>query len=481
MNLRKTLILAVILAASAMYLSKVSIPKRESRAATQPVFRGLEPNDIGRIGIVLSGEGSAPYHLIQKMTGPAQGEPSSKNAASAAIWEVEELKNAPLDEQVVSELAKAVAALQITGPLSEKDQSADFSVYGLDKPVLTMTVVDKAGSQTELAFGKENAYLENRRYAKVSGRGGIYLMDAAAFSSLNKSSKEVRSRNPLVIQPSDVREVVVTTPRGKVKITQPAVGEWRIAEPKDLPASAEAMSSLVSALGELSVKEFLDGQQGDLGRFRLDKPDVAVEVSLRPGIEPVSRRVVASAGEGGKGGYFFYDGAPSVFSVDEESGFSGLTKGVDDLRENRLFMFGERDIYTLRAATSDGALPVEIATNETDWNVNGKLSDPVFVEEYLRDVVALRASGFPEPGAVPVDAFSKPFVALVITKKGDAKETVTVTVGKEVSGTSGPERYARIGEQGPVVLIRDVEAKRIVPHEEALVPLETPAPAVAQK
>jgi len=473
MSLRKTLVLAVILAVSALYLLKVSIPKRESSAATQAAFRGLEPRDIRRIAVASGADGKAAYTLTQKAGAEAQ--------PAGGVWEIEELKNAPLNTELVAEMAKAISGLQITGPVSEKDQSADFSAYGLDKPALTLTITDAKDSSTEVAFGKENAYLENRRYAKVAGRGGIYLSDAAAFSSLNKSSSDVRSKNPLAVQPADVRDLSLSTPRGKIKISQPAVGEWRIVEPKELAASPDAMSSLVAALGELSVKEFLDGQQGNLSRFRLDKPEITVDVSLRPGAEPSSWRVIASAGEGGKGGHFFYDGAPSVFAIDKEADFSGLLKGVDDLRENRLFMFGEGDIKTLRATSADGAAPVEISTNETDWNVNGKVSDPVFVEEYLRDLVALTASGFPEPGAVPADAFAKPFLTLVIVKKGDANETVALTVGKEVSGASGPERYARLGEQGPAVLIRDVEAKRIVPHEETLIPREMAATAATPK
>ena len=58
---------------------------------------------------------------------------------------------------------------------------------------------------------------------------------------------------------------------------------------------------------------------------------------------------------------------------------------------------------------------------------------------------------------------------------------MTLTVGKEVVGAQDPGRYARIGDQGPAVIIRDVEAKRIVPHEETLLPRETPAPANTPK
>lgn len=475
MSPRKTLVLAALLAVSALYLSKVVIPKRESSARTQRAFRNLETKDVSRIKVVPSSNLGAPYQLVQRPTAS-----SGEDTGGEGVWEISELPDAPLESEVVKGLVTAATGLMITGPVSERDQSEDFSVYGLDKPTLTLTVTDSTGTETELAFGKENAYLENQRYTKVSGRSGIFMSDAASFTALAKSSKDTRSKTPLQVKSPDVRELTITSSAGTVKVTQPAVGEWKIAAPTEVAASSDRVNEFLSNLGAITVKEFLDGQQTSLGQYGLDKPDVDITIVLRPGVSPATRRIVLSRGEG-KGAYFFYDGAPSVFSIDgEDTVISSVVKGVNDLREDKLFTLSTSDIESVRSITGDGQPSVEITTNKTDWDVNKKLSDPVFVDQLLHDIVDLRAVAFPDPTTVPVDAFSAPFLTMVITKKGTSKESMTLIVGKESSGKEGPLRFARLGDAGPVVMIRDVEAKRIVPHEEALLPRTTPSPVPSQ-
>ena len=180
-------------------------------------------------------------------------------------------------------------------------------------------------------------------------------------------------------------------------------------------------------------------------------------------------------GEGphGEGTFFTYDGAPSVFKVAPEKAIP-LKKAVIDLRERKLFKLESSDIEKVVSAGSADA-PVDIQSAAMDWTVNGKISDPVFVEQLFNDISNLTAVDFPK--SVPADAFNQPFLILTITKKkGVGGQTAVLTVGKEVAGPGGPARYARMGDAGEVALIRDVEAKRIIPHEGALIQRATPTP-----
>jgi hypothetical protein len=151
---------------------------------------------------------------------------------------------------------------------------------------------------------------------------------------------------------------------------------------------------------------------------------------------------------------------------------SKFNKGEGDLRERRLFRLSADDIEKVRA-TGKGVPEVEIVATNTDWSVNGKRSDPSFVEQLLNDISAVQAVEFPTQTVA--DAFSETFLNLVITKKAEPKETITFTVGKEATSKSGAARWARVGDGGVPVLISDLEAKRIVPHEEALVEAAPPA------
>ena len=99
----------------------------------------------------------------------------------------------------------------------------------------------------------------------------------------------------------------------------------------------------------------------------------------------------------------------------------------------------------------------------------------MFADQYLKDLTSLKADDFPED--IPADAFESPFLQLTITTKDAEKQTVTLTVGKQVvEGVAEPLRYVKSSRSDTVYAIRDVEVKRLIPHEEALVAKATPSP-----
>jgi hypothetical protein len=128
------------------------------------------------------------------------------------------------------------------------------------------------------------------------------------------------------------------------------------------------------------------------------------------------------------------------------------------------------------ASTGSGITPTTIAASGLLWTVNGKESDPVFLEQYLQDLSRLMADDFADNP--PADAFDPPFLQLTITTKGTENDSITLVIGKEFTKGASPDalRYVKSSKSDTVYVIRDVEAKRLIPHEEALVAKATPTP-----
>jgi hypothetical protein len=155
-----------------------------------------------------------------------------------------------------------------------------------------------------------------------------------------------------------------------------------------------------------------------------------------------------------------------------------LVKKVDDLRYKQIVEVPVASLEKIVGTTTDSQ-SVTVAASGNAWTVNGKESDPMFVEQLLKDITSLKAVRFPE--SVPSDAFEKPFLSLVITGKDADKQSVTITIGKEFTADAGDVlRYVRSSVTNVVFGIRDVEAKRVVPHEEALVAAKSATPAASQ-
>lgn len=481
MSTRKTLALALLLGLSVLYLTKVLLPDREKQAGEQRAFLVAEENQIASIEVAQrSVEGQTDRYTIQQRFAAA----SEINAASKApdpkpqqsSWSMPAIRGSVLDSNVIGEFVKTVRDLRVDEQLSDRELHADLSVYGLDKPALTIVVHQNKGESVEVAFGKKNEYL-SKRYAKASGRSGVFLVSEAVFLGLNKSRNDVRSKNPIQFDINDVREALITSSQGRIKVSQPAVGEWRILEPRELPASTDAVAALLNALRGVTVSDFIEVGPDEYGKYGFGSPRVNIHLQMREGLE-TDQVAFSLANAAAKSGgpdelYLQVSGSDSLYKLASDPSPS-LVKRLNDLRESAIVGLSVSSISSVVSA-GNGITPTTIASSGLLWTINGKESDPMFVDQYMRDLTALKADDFPED--VPAGAFESPFLQLTITTKDAEKQTVTLTVGKELAqGVEEPLRYVKSSRSDTVYAIRDVEAKRLIPHEEALVAKETPSP-----
>lgn len=482
MNTRKTVGLALLLGLAVLYLTKVSLPGRARQEVEKKAFSNVQQEQITRIDVARrSLEGSVEqYTLEQHVTGGVkkEGETHSGNQEPIkSTWSLPSIRGAVLDPNIMGEFVKTIKDLPIEDALSDRELHADLSVYGLDKPALTIVVHTGADQSREVAFGKKNEYL-SRRYTKISGRAGVFLVPEMLFSSINKGRSDVRSKNPVQFNVTDVREAMITSSQGRIKVIQPAVGEWKITEPGDFAASKDAVDAMLNSLRGVTVTEFIDVKPDEFGKYGFGTPRVNIHFQMREGLEP-SQIAFSLANAGAKTGgpdemYLQVSGVDSLYKLASDPSPS-LVKRVNDLREKAIVGLAAGTVESVVSAGS-GITPTTIAAAGLLWTVNGKDGDPVFVEQYLKDLTGLKADDFPEN--VPGDAFESPYVQLTLTTKEPNKQTVTLTVGKEVVGsTTDTLRYVKSSRSDTVYAIRDVEAKRVVPHEEALAAKATPTPA----
>ncbi len=469
MNLKKTLILAAVLGGALLYLRQVALPSRDRERAERIAFARVLPSSIEFLEITPSVDDAKPYALEQIVN------PERTSGANKETWSLRGVSGAVLDKEQVAGLVASLTTLEVEGPLDERETGYDVSVFGLDKPALSVTMTERGGTRTEVAFGKKNEYL-SKRYVKISGRKGIFLADEAQFAAVNKTSSDVRSKTPFSFSENDVRAVVLMSKAGRVKLEQVVVGAWKIAEPTSLPASTDSVQAFLKAIKGLRMTEFVDHAESRKTELGLDRPQVTVSLSLREGIEP--REVTYTIGErtaqGAKSAIFASaSSTDTAFKLQLEE-VSALVKSVDDLRERKIVAYDESRIKRVSATLEDGK-KVEIAVSGVSWTINGKQSDPVFMQQYLKDVSAFSAAEFPT--TVPPDAFDKPMLVLDIIEDIERNQRLQVTIGAEIKGAGQEQlRLVRTSGSDTVYAVRDIEAKRVVPREEALIERPTPAP-----
>jgi hypothetical protein len=467
MNLKKTSILALVLAAAILYLTRVSLPGREQELAQETVLAGQKVSELGRISVARRDSADAPeasYTLVESA-------PQTNGS-----WYLDGRPTVALDKTALDGFLRGLESLRVGEAIPDSSLVKDFSVYGLDKPGLTVVAQSskKDSPRIEFSFGKKNEYL-GQRYIKISGRSGIFLTDEGAFLAVNKSLADIRDRNPIAINDDEVQSIVVASANGTVTVKREGKDSWSITDPYSRPAAPLAVKTLLDSLRALRAADFID-DTSNVARYGLDVPKAAVRIFFGEDKIPNHREVkVGMSSVGGQlAAYFTFNNSPSIFKS-SSADLAPFVLTADSFRDKKVLKLSMDEIQSVRASGAN-VTPLEIQATEKEWTVNGKKSDPVFVEQYLTDLSSLEAAEFTLKSAD--GAFDKPYLTLVITKKGEQKEELTLTVGDEVITRSGTRRYVRVGLDGEPVLITDIDAKRIVPHEEALIEMAHAAPTL---
>ena len=504
MNLKKTLLLGVLLVASVVYLKFVAFPSAKRAAEGGKVFEELSVSELAAISF-LRGSGGAdgkvdsfdlekglgkgvmprPVSSDSPKSQETTGDDNEATSVSGELreWGIRSLKGAPVDSPTLSGVISAIKDMRLGEEVEQGELEKDFSVYGLNQPALTLMVQRNSkerdsASPVEIAFGKKNEYL-GQRYIKVSGRGGVYLVDEASFTAVNKSTTDLRDKTPIRFEDPDLREVEVVRDGSKIKLVQTTVGEWEVQSNKAYKASTASVGELLRTLKDLRVADYMDGATPDNANG-LISPQHTITLHFREGVEPKKLEVKVSTlakpaqkagGEGETVTYFTYTNSPSILTT-LATGLDKLPATFDGYREKKVFALASSEIGKLTVSGSD-YVTVELSSDGVDWKVNGKEADPVFADEIVENLMDLKVDAFIYEGeGRSLGAPSRRFEVL---RKGSATDKTILVLGDKVAEKGVEYWVGQIEGRAELFRIKDDDIRKVSPREETLL-AATPTP-----
>jgi hypothetical protein len=168
-----------------------------------------------------------------------------------------------------------------------EENATDLAKYGLEKPVMTVTI--GAGSaKTVLEVGKTE---NDQTYAKDASRPMVFTVDSTLQADLNKDFDEYRKKELFEFRPFYLAKMraVLDAPGGpktyEIEKVAPATpGEadtWKVTRVGGAShtADAAAMDDLLNKLVALRAESFVSGT----AKTGLDKPALVVSVSYDDG------------------------------------------------------------------------------------------------------------------------------------------------------------------------------------------------------
>ena len=118
-------------------------------------------------------------------------------------WQLD--KRGPVDRKMVHAMYTALHDEKLYGQLT-----GDLEQFGLDQPVLTVTLVDSDDKQTVLHFGDADPS-GRRRYLMRGSSSRVYLVRSRAYSAFDQQANDLRDRRVMPVNaPAKVAQVSVT-------------------------------------------------------------------------------------------------------------------------------------------------------------------------------------------------------------------------------------------------------------------------------
>ena len=243
----------------------------------------------------------------------ARGPASIELARSGTEWKVARPGAGRSDYAAVVGLLSRLSSANMS-KLVETD-AKDLAKYGLDQPVMTITV-GAGSSKTVLEVGKTE---NDQTYAKDASRPLVFTVDTTLQDDFKKSLDDYRKKELFEFRPFLLAKLraVLDTPGGaktyefeKVKGAKPNDPEtWKVTRVggETVTADPAAMDDLLNKLNALKAESWLDAKT----KTGLEKPALVVSASYDEGkFERVK------FGQVGDNAYAARDGEAGVVKVD---------------------------------------------------------------------------------------------------------------------------------------------------------------------
>ncbi len=409
MGLRRLLIAVVLLAAlgSLVYWSN-----RAKKAEADKPVAGASPKLM-----------SIPEDQFQKIEIRRAGaETTLVEKDASGKWEVTAPRKLPADQEEVTRMVSALAALNSDKVVEEK--ASDWASFGLASPGMRVIVTKKDGKAHEVEIGQE-APASSGYYARVPGDQRLFTLASYSKTSFDKSWKDLRDRRLLRFESDKLLRVELTAKGQTMEFGKNAQNEWQIVRPGPYRAESYQVEELIRRLKDAKMDTSVSDEDA--------KKAVAAYAG---GSAVATARVTDSSGtqqiqvrrDKDKNYYASSSLVEGIHKLLSDVG-EGLDKGLGDFRNKKLFDFGWNDptkIDIRQDATTTGY----VRSGDKWWRA-GKHMDSTTMQTMIDKLRDLTSTKFPEQG------YTTPVLEVTVTSN-EGKRIEKVGVSK-----TGNSCYAR--------------------------------------
>jgi uncharacterized protein DUF4340 len=452
MRFRTTIVLVLLLAGLGAYVYWIEVPKAQQEEKKKTLY-DFKADDVTEVALVY-----ADHEIALKKSGEE--------------WRITKPLDVAADTTTVKNLVSAIAECEVKKTLT--DASSDPAQYGLDHPLVKVTVKVKDKELPTIVVGK-NTPVGFSTYIQKADDPKIMLTNAAFRSGMDKKVKDLRDKTILNFADKDVQKIELHGDGKDLTLTQKDE-TWTIERPASYAGDATALRSFLSTLRSMRAVDFPDPPP-DPSAYGFDAPRLTLTLYL--GKDNAAKSIVLGKENDKKEVYVQGSGQPPTIYTVSDWVFRDLNKNVTDFRDKTLLAFDRDKISALEVKRKDGGQFKLVRGDDKQWHLDGNTGKPAetAISQYLGDLHDLK--GFDIAADHPADlaAFGLDQPLLSYTVSGEDKKSLGTVVIGEHQATEGKKDYYAMAEGGPTVfLIRDYLVTRLNKQGPDFIEKPTPTP-----
>jgi hypothetical protein len=393
------LVAAAAIGGAALWVTRDTQKKAEQKDKSAKLFDGLDKAKVRQVKLVNGGK------LVALVT----------RADATAPWKIAEPVAAEADGSTVDALVNGVADFKQKSDLGE----ADPAQYGLDRPVIAVSVKTEDGKESAVEIGETNPF-DSSIYLRKSGERTVRLADGFSKAPFEKQLLDLRDKRVLRLEDgAEVRRVEVAGTSPAYTLEKDG-SSWKMAAPQKDAADTATADRVATALKSLRATAIAaeSAEGAALKQYGLSPAKITVQVTVAAGKDSSRRtlRLGQPAPQKGSAAVKTYakrDDAPTVFEVDQQI-VKDLNKDLFDLQDKALVRANREDVRKI--VLEQPGSPKVVVERKKEQPKDGGFADETFsvlepkqgpakkwkVSSALYSITGLRASAFaakPDPKA----------------------------------------------------------------------------------
>ncbi|WP_447973102.1 DUF4340 domain-containing protein [Nitrospira sp. Kam-Ns4a] len=412
-----TLLLAIVLAALATYVSFVELPMERAKTQAEAQQKQLLP---------------FKEREITGLTVKSLADEVRLAAETDHAWKVTAPIETEADVREVDSLVRALVLGKVSRVVGEK--GADLAPFGLDRPSVVLTVT--AGDRQETLSIGDSGPLSSSLYALRASDGQVLLTDLAPKDFLNKTLFTFRRKEVLRVDQAKTERLRLTFPQSEIvlyRVPQGAKERWQIRFPIEAPADQTEVRLLLQRLEDLKALGFVDpGPERDALAKRLTTPQVKVTLHAGGADQTLKLfQLEASSGEA----YAVTTNEAPIYRI-SPGAIKDLTKELFALRDKRLLGVDYDEVAMLGVKTRDEQYVLInqsgtwVLEDQPDQKLNQEKAD-LFVSRVVALPAELRV--VERAGPLAPYGLTAPSAEFTATSK-DGKTKGRLVLGSKVGG-----------------------------------------------